>query len=78
MESLLAWPAPTQLVIGRMTPKNEGSGDRVIGILNTFARAWSMCREPEVAEWADLNALSWDAAVVGNAALRGGAPGSIG
>eukprot|EP00959_Pyramimonas_sp_CCMP1952_P383259 8030874-Pyramimonas_sp.AAC.1 len=53
-------------------PRHRGTGDRIIGILKPLARVWSMCRQPEVAEFmgnGNKNA-PWDAAIAGNAALR--------
>eukprot|EP00959_Pyramimonas_sp_CCMP1952_P409175 8575230-Pyramimonas_sp.AAC.1 len=70
VEESLCWPVQTQLVIGHMTPKHRGDGDRVIGLTSMFSRVWSQARGPQVTEWSRTTAPGWDAAEEGNAALR--------
>eukprot|EP00959_Pyramimonas_sp_CCMP1952_P118862 2485054-Pyramimonas_sp.AAC.1 len=65
VESLLAWPAQTLVVIGELLPK-KASGDRIIGLISMLGRVRSKAREPWAQQWTADAEPSWDAAVKGN------------
>eukprot|EP00959_Pyramimonas_sp_CCMP1952_P454374 9469806-Pyramimonas_sp.AAC.1 len=69
IEEGLSWPWHVTCMIGGLLAKRSG-GDRVIGLLPTLCRAWSMAREVQMKEWSSLQGDDRDAAVAGNSALK--------
>ena len=51
VEEGLAWPWQAMAAVGRLLGKKSG-GDRVMGLLATFCRLWSMAREGQMRQWA--------------------------
>eukprot|EP00959_Pyramimonas_sp_CCMP1952_P234213 4893933-Pyramimonas_sp.AAC.1 len=68
-ETLLAWPAQTQLIATLLTPK-KSQGDRGIGMISMVGRLWSRVREPIVKQWSKEEEQAWNAAVARNSCLR--------
>eukprot|EP00959_Pyramimonas_sp_CCMP1952_P284246 5941592-Pyramimonas_sp.AAC.1 len=68
-EQQVAWPYQVPVTLGGLLPK-KGGGDRAIGLLTTFARIWSLTREPVAGDWSGATSAHWGAAAQGNASLR--------
>ena len=65
----LAWPWQVLNNLCKLLPKASG-GDRVIGLMNFFARLYSRTQRPQTRRWAAARGRAWDHAMAGSSSLR--------